>query len=920
MANFVQWRAWVGPPFKPLSDTCFYDWSESALQSGSSLPNYPDATLTGTLSSGATSASISGASGWPSKGGFWVGPNGSGQSWEYINYPSKFSSLQREATTGEQTGVHSAGAACLFWWPVTTDDGRLHLTEEMDENLCTVTWRAEIGGVLIPQAAMRNHHLIVVQTRTSISAPFTNFLVGWLDQVRVNDDAKRYSEWTARIISSAEMLRRVQVSGLQVGDLDMAKKGSAQGSTPLGSPYKERSSGDYIAANPSFDPGSTIDDDESTLWIAERYMGDYNTPAPNQDPLNYPPTKANTEVLFTQVYCNPPAGQSGGRRWIELTAISNVNVVSYQIFSANGTSSSDWKTISPGNMGTGDHILLVEDKDIFAAENPLHNEAVLIEAPNLFANMSPTSGELSIRYTPSGAPSVWLTNIQWGDNTRSQPHVDGNGPNHWDGPRIPSPGQGETMRYVYADPAGTPQSKDYWRVSNVQSPAYDIGTSPDQWVQVELNGIGLILRDDITGAHPAVGETLYINDASGPNTGGLASSGTLQIGSEQINYSAKYTYGVLVSGRGASGTTPAAHAAKDVVYVMDSGVATDAAPIKRIAWTRQGGTVYPNNFHLKCSNLPSGARTPDNGSDYVADYVDLAAVSSYASPTYTLNLLPTRRIKFLLMTIARMTANPGRPRINTISAFANEAYYNGNTWMTGSPTCGDVIRRILQNGGIPNAAISVGSDLPAPNKTDLANDDGWTLITDFCDYTGMRVACGRDSRFIVTADTAVFWESSTYSASQTWTRATASAIEQNWQSQGNVSQVSLKWQSADGSASGTVVYPPTADFLGKVMELGPLIYPNAASAQLSAMRRYIINKYPYTLHVDCADAVMDLRPATVHLLNWQIDSSMTALNRYYIARSVDHSIDWITDPVTSAKALVWSTSLEDIQIDRAGGF
>ena len=126
------------------------------------------------------------------------------------------------------------------------------------------------------------------------------------------------------------------------GDLDMAKKGNASGSTPLGSPYKERNTGDYVAANPSFDAGSVIDDDESTLWIAERYMGDYNTPAPNQDPLNYPPTKANTEVLFTQVYCNPPAGQSGGRRWIELTAISNVNVVSYQIFSANGTGSSDW--------------------------------------------------------------------------------------------------------------------------------------------------------------------------------------------------------------------------------------------------------------------------------------------------------------------------------------------------------------------------------------------------------------------------------------------------------------------------------------------------------------------------------------------------------------------------------------------------
>ena len=919
MANFVQWRCFIGPKFLPTSHTCFYDWS--VLSSGGELPDYPSATLTSTLSAGSTSASISGTSFWPSKGGFWVGPNGSGQSWEYISYPSKFSSLQRETTTGEQTGNHSAGATCRFWWPVDTNDGRLHLTEEMDDNLCTVTWRAEIGGVLIPQAAMRNHHLIVVQTRTSIGALYTNFLVGWLDQIRVNDDAKRYSEWSARIISSAEMLRRQQVNGLQVGDLDMAKKGNAQGSTPLGSPYKERNVGDYVAANPSFDAGSTIDDDEGTLWIAERYMGDYNTPAPNQDPLNYPPTKANTEVLFTQVYCNPPAGQSGGRRWIELTAISNVNVISYQIFNANGTGSSDYITINPGNMGTGDHILIVEDKDVFGSENPLHREAAIYEYPNFFANMSPASGELSIRYTPSGAPSQWLTNIKWGDSSRSQPHVDGSSPGLWSGPRIASPGQGETLRYVYADPGGTPACKDYWRVSRVQSPGYDIGTSPDQWLQIELASMGLILRDDITNTTPGTGDVLYINDASGPNTGGLASSGTLQIGSEQISYSAKHAYGVTVSARGTSGTTPAAHAAKDVVYVMDGGVATDAAPIKRIAWTRQGGTIHPNSFHLKCSNLPTGARTPDNGSDYVADYTDLAAVSSYASSTYSLNLSPAKRIKFLLMTIARMTENPGRPRVNTISAFADEAYYNPDTWLTGSQTCGDIITKLLQSGNIPDGAIIVsGYDAPAPSKTELANDDGWTLITDFCDYTGTRVVCGRDSKFTITADTAAFWESSVYSASNTWNRATASTIEQNWQSHGNVSQVSLKWQSADGSASGTVTYPETPDFLGKVLELGPLIYPNSASAQLSAMRRYIINKYPYTLHVDCADAVMDLRPGTMHLLNWQIDSSMTALSRYYIGRAVDHSIDWITDPVTNAKALVWSTSLEDIQIDRAGGF
>ena len=909
----MQSMLWIGPPFLPVSDPHYWDWSQ--LSVGGSLPSIPEIPTTAQINDGSVSVSVGSTSGWPNSGGFWGGPNGSGQAWERIEYSGKtsttFTGLVREPSTNrEHNGVHSAGVNIRFWWSATTNyqsaDGKLHLVETLDENLAVVTWQGDIGGVNIPQAAIRNHHLVILQTRTSPAATFTNQLIGWLDQPQVTDNVNRNAEWTARIVCSAEMVRRQELKGLQVGDKDMALSGSAQGSTSLGSPFKERYSGDYIAANPSFDASMVIDDDPSTLWIAERYMGDDNTPQVNNDPMN--PEVANTRFIFSEMYINPPAGQSGGRRWIQLTALTSANVTGYQILSAPDYGESDFIVISPGQIDAGQHVLIVEDQDIFSSENPLHSEAFLYEKPSLFAHMSPTSGELSIR---QGAINRWLTNVKWGDNSRYQHNVDGNAPNFWSGPRITSPGQGETMRYVYADPPGTPTSSQYWRTSNIQSTAYNIDTSPDQWVQVELGSIGLILRDDLSSSHPTSGETLYINDESGPNTGGLPSSGTLQVGSEQISYSSKTAEGVVVSGRGVSGTTPAPHAAKDVVYIMDNGVATDAPPIKRISWTRQGGTIYPNNFHMKFSNLPANARTPDAGSDYKPDYVDLVAVNNYLSSSYTLNLSPAKRIKFLLMTIARMTANPGRPRLNTLSAFADESYYNGEIWLSSPQTCGSIITKLLRNANIPAGAIRIDSDQPAPAKTTIANGDGWSLISDFCDYTGMRVVCERDSKFTITTETQGFWVSTNYAATNTWTRTNAAQIDHVWQSHGHVNQVKLQWSTADGSVTGTVVYPDVVDTFGKPLELGPLIYSDQASALASAKRRYFVNKFPYTLHIDCADAEMNTRPGGVHLLNnWQIDRTMNSLHRYCIVRSVDHLIDKNS----------WATAIDGIQVDRTAGF
>lgn len=914
MASYVQWRAFIGPAWNQVkSDPYFFFWSGLAI-GGALSPNPTATVLSASMGAGATIMTVADTSTYPNNGAVWVGPNAAGEGWESINYYTKDAThlLQCQgeiATNRDHNGHHTFGAAVKFWWPLTSAEGTFKLSENLDDALAVVSWQADLGGYNIPQAAIRNNHLIVVQWRQNThSGSFTNFLIGWLDSPRANDDGRAFGQWSARIIDSAAMSHRVQIPGIRVGNLNIAQHGSASSSTSLASATKERGSGDYIAAYPDFSAGQVLNPDANAPWIGDRYIGTENKPVSGGtgDP-------ARSDLQITQMYINPPPGTRRGSRWIELTLTSDSNVQGMGIFAARtaGPGYKQWDFKGPGYLHIGDHILLVEDEEVFTAENPSASPAIIYENEEFFPSLIAESGELGIRIN---ALNRWVHNVKWGDGTQELPNIDGGAPGIWSGARIAAPGYGETMRYIY-DPAGTPTNPvDWWEVGNIQSPGYDIDTSPDPWVQVVLPGMGLMLRDDISATVPGIGDILYIVDDSGPSTEGLADSGTLQIASEQVDYSAKSGMaGVVVSARNANGTTAADHAAEDPVYVVDTdGVATDAYPIKQIIIRRSGGSINLQGFSIRASNLPDGARTPDSGgNDYNNDYVQLENVVGNTDPDYYHTIVGGRRIKTILLKIARMTADPARPRINSIEALVDESFFNSDTWIGEGGTVANVFTHMLHLAHIPGAAILVTAPETVPSGHTTETGDALALVTAFAAYTGKRVSVGRDSKFTIDGDLGDFMIDPSPTPLAVYSRSNARNVDVLFSGDGGVSQVKLAWLANDDSAEGTVVYPAAPDVFGTVLELGPFVYADADDALEAAKKKYSMAKWPFTVAVETKDSAFDLRPGVVVGLEWELGGSDNVeMNRLFMVMGVDHLF----------KDRIGSTVFTAIQIDRTGGW
>jgi hypothetical protein len=179
--SYVAWRAYIGPPFKRLIDDYHYDWS--AIDADQALtPAGISTTLSAQLLSGASTASVSSATSFPSVGGFWVGPTSNRYSW--INYSGKtstsFTGLQWSGDSEEDL-THANNSPVKAWYHIPENNGQLSLLTEMDGNLATIQWSADIGGgIKIPQIAIRNNHLIIVQSASAPGGTFTNWMVGWL--------------------------------------------------------------------------------------------------------------------------------------------------------------------------------------------------------------------------------------------------------------------------------------------------------------------------------------------------------------------------------------------------------------------------------------------------------------------------------------------------------------------------------------------------------------------------------------------------------------------------------------------------------------------------------------------------------------------------------------------------------------------
>jgi len=891
--EFVQWRIYVGPPFRDPDDLDYYDWSQltSGVASSFSVKSLLDANL----SASGTSMTLVNANAFPTKGGAWVGPFGSGEGWEYVTYTGKggdtLTGLTREPTAKrEHSGVHSSPADVLMWWEIKDNDGKLHVTRQMSDDWASITWNADIAGVNIPTVALRNNHVVVIQMRTDPSVFFTNYLVGFFDSPQGKDDYQNYGEWTVKVICSADIAAKIEVGPYKSGDLDMAKNGSAQGSQALTGTCKERPSGDFTAANPSFDAESTIDDKESTLWIAERLVGDNdNDPYYNiTDSVNF------GGLRFSQLYFNPPVGSIPGSRWIELTMLTGT-FRGQSIWTAIGgmingqydeNASYGW-ILTDMDATEMDRIILCESEEAYTAQNPLSEHAIIQENKEFFQYIRPEGGELWMRL---GQLNLWQARVRWGDAYGGVLHEDlSPTERQWDGPTLPVPGKCQTLNYIY-NPSPVPSNAaGYWElVTDRQHFGYEIHSDENApWIKIELPGIGLKLPGDITASVPGVGGLLAINDASGPSTAGLPTSGKIKIGDEVMSYSSRVETGVYLSGRGIDGSTAAIHRKDDEIYFIDplNNFATDGPPINKIQWFRQNGTIYPKNFELWVSNLIE-ARTPDQD-DWQEDYVNLHNVLDGSASSYSATFT-TRRIKNFIFKFNQMTTDPARPRINQIKAWADPEQYGAN-WLKGEETVGDLVYIILRDAHMPVGSVDRTAVTDPVPDGETAKGNAWALVSDLMEYTSHRIECKLDSKFIITPDNT--WVTPTFSPTRTWTKANAVSIEPVWANTNGVSQVSLKWELNSKADEGTVNYPATPDLIGSVAEIGPYVYATETAATLAAKRRFYQGRYPYTIVVSCAEFDPFIVPGEIHRVQWKINPTMPEMDRIYVVTAVDQMIE-----------------------------
>ena len=882
MTTFVQWRAWIGPRWREKGAAGVDVWTQIAT--GAISIQEAATTLTATLADGATSASLASGTNYPTANGWaFVAPNGSGQAWEYIDYATRstntLSGITREPSAGrEHNGVHSSGAAVRLFWPLDTNNGQLTISRATDEALSAETWTAQIAGVAIPPAAIRNEHLIAITYRTSPAASYSLLLLGWIQAPQIKDDHERRGEWSIQIIPAATLAGVAVLDGIRAGSLDIAEGGGASADTDLADSRKEAGSGDYIAADPGLTPGNTTDGDANTLWIGERVIG-------TSDIAGFPSGLTDAHFI-SQLFINRWTGDTRPSRWIELLC-RNQQYPNAMLCSSTGANAE----INLGGVDAdfGDRIIICEDKATFEADHPLSDALKIIDIGSAwFDSISVTADSVGIHFALS---DVWTHTTMWGtpanDNPvhRNDPDPDQEGES-WPGPGITAPQPGQVIRYHY-NAAGVDR-RDHFATDYAEHAGYAVGDGVDPWLIVSLPGLGLTLTEDITASTPGAGATLKISDEGGSaSAGGLPASGTIQIAQEQITYSAKTADGVTVSARGANSTTAVEHVAGDLIETIESGSATDGQPIRQITWRRRTGGIVPGHFYLYRSRLEA-PRTPAE-SGYGSDYELLADVSSHTADTYTLSLSPARRTRAILLQFERMSTDPARPRLNALEAYLDESLYDSALWLTGTPTAAALIAQVLINAGVPTAAITQSAGTATLSGFSTAKAAAWKVAADLADYAGAWVAQELTGLLTISANTR--WTAGSLTPATTWTRSNAKAVELVQTLNRTVSQVKIAWRTPDDSASGTESYPATPATVGAPIEYDEALYANATAAQAAARRRYVQSRYQYQIVIECAEGQPTIRPGAVHAVQWQIANDMQQIDRTFFVIGVEHRIE-----------------------------
>jgi|WetSurMetagenome_2_1015567.scaffolds.fasta_scaffold05477_4 hypothetical protein len=907
----LQWRAFVGPQFRRDDAADFFDWS--ALTYGAAYNPVPVATTLSTaLAAGDNHAHLTTTTNFPAGGGVWVGPV-----WEYVSYAGatggQLANLTREATDSEQTGNHANGATVYFWYPLTPTDGTLTLSDDMDPTLSVLAWQARLQGVNIPQAMLRNGHLLLIQTRFALAgdsaySAWTNALVGWLQSPQARQDGTTVSAWQVSVVSSASLLNNIQAQGLRVGAPNSAVGGAASGSTALSAWYKAAYTGEFVGTPTALEPAQAVDGNPSTLYASERFLGTVNEPGTGIYELD-------------QIHISPYTGQGRGYRWVQIiwndlaTIATRVRLVNHKGYSPD---------ILPTSLPNAGHLLVFcENETQFHAENP-ECTAQVMEVSDATTTMGFVNGDIGIAvlqsagaYTvanwwddlaPVGGALYYAANfggtfrfqhgVLWGNVNRTTVSTNWGSPRgaEWVGSNVAAVGVGQTMRRIWPVAWNATPNSSAWAVSYVSTPGAKTKGTERLHILIGAAGMGLTLTNPITVSSPDTGGTLYLSLGDAACVDGLDASGTVQIGTEQITYSAKNAAnsGLTITARGANSTAKAIHNAGETVYQLESSLATDALPLAAITLQRATGMPAIKAFklygsrNLQTPRVPTVEVDPIEDAQWALDYDLLATLTTNTSLSYTYTHSATpKRYKWFLLVATAMNTEPYRLMLNECKIQITGSVYSANTYLA-SGTVYQAAQAILRGCGIPDNAIVDGGSTPTVTDYTTAPDPALGVLADLADMTRCLISVGRDSKITITPHT--YLGASTSSDAFTWTKTNATAFAPDWAWGRQVSQVALDWLSLDGTTSGTVYYPTAPDAFGEVLRFGPLRAVDAAAALVAATKRYLLARFPFGMTVEAAGAPWAARPGLAENVTWQLDPAMNAMSRTYYINSVDHRL------------------------------
>jgi len=517
-----------------------------------------------------------------------------------------------------------------------------------------------------------------------------------------------------------------------------------------------------------------------------------------------------------------------------------------------------------------------------------------LDGREMFNHITPEDGVL---FWTSLTGDNYLQAVVWGDLYTDwvltvAPGTSGSSGNIWTGPSLPELQRGETIRYI-GSPSSPIDSDDYYSVGKIATPGYVIKTDTKEWLYYDMPIMGLTLAEDIDDTVTLI----PIAKEGEPTVDGLPASGTLQIGLEQISWASIDRGGGTVSGgaRAQNGTSPVSHTAGDVIYFLNGSVATEAFPVDEITLRRPSGLPVLEDFIIRGSELVL-ARTPEED-NYDLDYTVYATVTGNTLGDYVLDLSSTSpRIRYLLIEITKMSDAPSRAKANEITVVVDPDVLNSSLYLSEGDIY-DVGATILDNLGLPSAAIVDNTGNVVAKGFTTQEDIAWRVIKDLADYLSSRVICGRDGILYMSPDPILLTEALPTPV-DTWERDDIANFEVLKSPNQALGSLELSWRLVDGTDDVVELeLYPTPKMTGRKNSVGPNIAANATVAERIARRKFWYQRTPYTIVSQMANEAYNVRPGDVYSTNWSWLTGQPNTVRTYMVIRADHRISnfgWMT--------------------------